>query len=385
MAGPEVADSYVEAHPEQRARPLDAAVPNFHAALDGYAPGALRELPAIAAQLGLGRVWVKDESTRFGLPAYKALGAFYAARRALAERFGDSAAAAAAGCELVAPTDGNHGHAVARFAARLGLASHVFLPAGTTHARVRAIETEAGATAEVVDGSYLDAVARAVRFARRDSARVLVTDFDGGESGPTPAWVIDGYSTIFAELEQQLSQAAAAPLDTVVVQVGAAALACAAGRWCAAVPERPALLTVEPATAACLLESLRAGRIVRVPDPHRSQMAGLNCDSPSGLAFAELRGAVPGSVAIADEAAAWAMQALAGMGIATGESGAAGLAGLAVAMLDPAAEDLRAACRLTADAEVLVLVTERVTDPAAARRSLALPLPGWPAMNGARA
>jgi threonine dehydratase len=110
-------------------------------------------------------------------------------------------------------------------------------------------------------------------------------------------------------------------------------------------------------------------------------MVGLNCDSPSARAFAELRGAVAAAVTIEDDAAAWAMQVLAAEDIEAGESGAAGLAGLAATVFDPGAGAVREACALSADARVLVINTERVTDPVAARRSLTRSLPGWPEID----
>jgi diaminopropionate ammonia-lyase len=155
----------------------DAA--GLHASLPGYRATPVRELPALAGELGLGAVGVKDESDRLGLPAFKVLGAAWAVERALRERPDAHT--------LVAASAGNHGRAVAHVAAMRGLRCRVFLPARSVAARRDAIAAE-GAEVIVVDGDYEDAVARAAR-AGAESGSVEIADV--GDSGPA-AWVIDG-------------------------------------------------------------------------------------------------------------------------------------------------------------------------------------------------
>jgi len=141
----------------------------FHRELPGYAVTPLVEAPALAAELGLDAVWVKVESSRLELPSFKILGASWAVSRLLVDRFGtlpdpptlDDLRAALATDDpitLVAATDGNHGRAVARMARLLGCACRILVPAGTAEARITGIESE-GATVEVVEGTYDDAVA----------------------------------------------------------------------------------------------------------------------------------------------------------------------------------------------------------------------------------
>ena len=136
--------------------PPGAAATAFHTGLEGYAPTPLRDLPAVAAELGLGAVALKDESDRLGLPAFKVLGASWAVERALLE---DPSIEV-----LVAASAGNHGRAVAWVAARRGLASRVYLPRRAAPARREAIEAE-GAEVVVVAGDYEEAVARAAATA----------------------------------------------------------------------------------------------------------------------------------------------------------------------------------------------------------------------------
>jgi diaminopropionate ammonia-lyase len=160
----------------------------FHAELEGYRPTPLRDLPAIAAELGLGVVLLKDESDRMGLPAFKVLGAWWAVERALREQPGVRT--------LVAASAGNHGRAVARVAALRGLGCRIYLPAGSAPARAEAIAAE-GADVVVTGGSYERAVEQATRAGGEPGAIEIA---DVGESGPA-RWVIDGYQTLYAEIE----------------------------------------------------------------------------------------------------------------------------------------------------------------------------------------
>jgi diaminopropionate ammonia-lyase len=317
----------------------DAAA--FHAALDGYAPTPVRELPGIAAELGLGAVALKDESDRLGLPAFKVLGASWAAQRALRADPGIRT--------LVAASAGNHGRAVAHVAARRGLGCRIFLPARAAPARRAAIAAE-GAQVITVDGSYEDAVARAAAEGARPGAIELA---DVGASGPA-AWVIDGYATLFAELAAQGS------FDVLIVPVGVGSLGAAAARFGAAagVP----VIAVEPASAACLTASLAAGEPVAVPTPGTS-MAGLDCAEVSAAAWPVLRDGILGTITVDDAEARVAMRELAAAGLAIGDCGAAPLAALRVLAGEPECAPLRAAARLGPESRVALIATEGVTDP----------------------
>jgi diaminopropionate ammonia-lyase len=273
----------------------------------------VRELPGVADELGLAAVLVKDESNRLGLPAFKVLGASWAIELALRE--------APATHTLVAASAGNHGRAVAHVAAQRGLRARVFLPARSLPASRAAIAGE-GAEVVVVDGTYEDAVARA-EAAGREPGALLIADV--GEDGPA-RWVIDGYSTLFAEA------AAQAPYDTILVPVGVGALAAAAASHGAATGVT--VIGVEPTTAACLTASLAAGRPTAVPTPGTT-MAGLDCAEVSPAAWPFLRAGIERTVTVDDAQAAAAVRELAAAGLAIGESGAAPLAALRVLGLDP--------------------------------------------------
>jgi diaminopropionate ammonia-lyase len=238
----------------------------FHRTLPGYAPAPLISAPELAREWGVAAVHLKDESARFGLPSFKAMGASWAIRRALED---------ARPHTLVCATDGNHGRAVAWMARQHGLKAHVLVPRGTAPARIEAIAHE-GAEVTVVDGDYDEAVRRSARL--QDDGHLLVSDTSWPGYTEIPARVIEGYHTIFAELAEQLPE----PPGAVFVPVGVGALAAAAARALRPGPTR--LVAVEPDTADCLRRSIAAGEPVTVPGPHTSTMAGLNCGTPSALA-----------------------------------------------------------------------------------------------------
>jgi len=351
----------------------------LHRRLPGYAVTPLADAPALARANGVGRVWVKDESSRLGLPAFKLLGASWAAYRALAERLGRDpepwvsldelrqTLAPLRPLTLATATDGNHGRAVARIAALLDLDADVYVPKGTATARIAAIERE-GARVTVVDGDYDRAVASATATAGDRCLAIQDVGWPGYEQ--VPAWVVEGYGTIFWEVDAQLAASGEEAPDVVVIPVGVGGLAAAAVRhWHRRELRRPPrLLGVEPLAAACVLRSLQVGRVVTVPGPHDSIMAGLNCGTPSLVAWPLLRSGLDAVVAVADERARQAMRDLAAAGIVAGETGAASLAGLAEATGGRAASRLRDALGLGAGTRVLLVCTEGATDPEAYHR-----------------
>jgi diaminopropionate ammonia-lyase len=388
----------------------------FHQRLPGYAPTPLRDLPGLAAATGVGRVLVKDESSRLGLPAFKVLGASWATYRALVERMGrepdwatlDELAAAVAdqlgALRLVAATDGNHGRAVAHMARLLGLVATVLVPEGTAEARIDGIASE-GAEVVVVPGTYDDAVTMSAGMAGERDLVVSDTSWPGYQD--VPGWVIEGYSTIFAEIDAQLAVPdgdggaeagaadgdggdagdrggdrvevtddgiavrAAAVVDVAFVPLGVGALGAAAGaclRAGRAPGAGPLLVGVEPTTAACVSAAVEAGHLVEVPGPHRSIMAGLNCGLASMLALPTVTAAFDAFVAVDDDRCRAAMHAMADAGMDVGETGAAALAGL-MAVVD----EHRAELPIPGQAAVLLLATEGVTDPASFERIVGRP------------
>jgi diaminopropionate ammonia-lyase len=361
VAGAERTLTQLRAADELAAAAPSAGPLSLHSTMPGYAPSPLRLAPHTAARLGVATVLVKDESSRLGLPSFKILGASWAIARALA---GDGVAGfegllrVADGLKpltLAAATDGNHGRAVARMARLLGLESKIYVPRGTVAARIAAIESE-GAIVTVVDGGYDDAVRRSAEDAGERCLVISDTSWPGYED--VPAWVIEGYQTIFAELEAEIDRGAVPPPGVVAIPVGVGALAAAAIRHFWTAPgSRPALVGVEPTSAACVLASIEAGEIVSLTEPQESIMAGLNCATPSLVAWPLVSRGIDVYTSVDDARVPEAMRLLAADGIVAGETGAAGLAGL-LALADAGTPVPPEAC-------VLLLVTEGATDPEA--------------------
>jgi diaminopropionate ammonia-lyase len=334
-----------------------AGARGFHQSLPEYVPTPLVDLPELAAELGVRTVLVKDESARLGLPAFKILGASWAVARVVAERTGAAteltglrAAAAGSGLHLVTATDGNHGRAVAHMAALLGLAATVFVPAVMSTAAADAIAA-AGADVVRLEADYDTAVEAAARFASQHPDRELVQDtaWEGYER--VPRWIVEGYDTLLDEVDEQLT----GPPDLVAVPVGVGSLAQAvvAHYRRPGVPH-PALLSVEPDTAACVLRSLAAGAPVTV-DTAATVMAGLNCGTVSAAAWPVLRAGCDAAVAVTDAATLQAVADLADLGVSSGPSGAATLAGVRAAL---STLERRAGLGLDGTSTVVLLSTE---------------------------
>ncbi len=370
------------------------AVLAFHASLPGYAPTPLAEVPALAEELGAGRVFVKDESSRLGLPAFKVLGASWAVHQLLTGAPAGEPAATATpdglaglrelaarrpGLIFVTATDGNHGRAVARMARLTGAPARVFVPAVTEPATRAAIAGE-GAEVIQVPGSYDEAVATARQWAHDHPGAALVQDTAWPGYEQVPAWIVEGYSTLFAELGTQLAAAGAGRPGLVAVPVGVGSLAQAAvahyraragqgdvtaegclGRGQDSAPKEPssatAVLSVEPDTAACLLASLLAGRPVTVPTAN-TVMAGLNCGTISSTAWPYFIGGLDAAIAVTDDAARRAAADLAAAGISSGPSGAASLAGARAALTGPGNADRRASLAVDSSSGIVLLSTE---------------------------
>ena len=313
----------------------------FHQSLPGYSPTPLVPVPELAAELGVGRLLVKDESSRLGLPAFKVLGASWACRQVLQRR---------PGAMLVTATDGNHGRAVARMAAHFGVGATVFVPVVMLPQTAARIADE-GAQVVWVDGDYNEAVRWAAAFAADRPGRALVQDTAWAGYEEVPAWIVQGYQTLLDEIDTQLG----ATPDLVAVPVGVGSLAEAVIRhYRHPGAAHPSVLSVEPDTAACVLASLTAGHATTVATA-ATVMAGLNCGTMSRSAWPVLRAGCDAAVAVSDQNALRAVADLGRLGVSSGPSGAATLAGARAALTDPGRH---AALGLDDDAVVVLLSTE---------------------------
>ena len=347
----------------------------LHQKLPGYQPTPLRQLDDLARIAGVSAVHLKDESNRFGLPAYKILGASWATLRILERMLGAALEpwttvdqlrerlVPLGRLQLITMTDGNHGRGVARVARWLGYAAEIFVPRGTAQARIEGIESE-GAVVTIVEGTYDDAVERAASSVA--PGVILVSDHGWPGFEEVPSWVAEGYETIFLEIERQIADQQIAPPDLVLVQIGVGTLATAVVAHFRAEGRAtfPTLVGVEPTGAACALHSIEAGKPVMLhAGADASIMAGLNCGTPSTAAWPALEDGIDAYLEIEDERAREAMRLLAASGVVAGESGAASTGGLLELMKGVATRRVREALEVGPATRVLLISTEGATDP----------------------
>lgn len=349
--------------------PVDPALAAFHRRMPAYSPTPLFDVPDLAQRFGVARVVVKAETQRMGLPSFKILGASWATYRTICDHLGgepepwNNINELAANLQHLRPfrlasaTDGNHGRAVAFMARLLGFECDIFVPAGMTQARIDAIRAE-GASVTIVDGTYDDAVARSAREASGSCLVISDTSWEGYTEAP--ARVIEGYSTIFAEVDDALDASSLNRPDIVSVPMGVGAFMAACVAHYRRSSDDVTIIGVEPLDANCVQESALHGGITEVPGPHESIMVGLNCGTPSLIAWPAVSQGVDWFAAVHDDTAREAMRDLAAVGVVAGETGAAALAGLAAVLADP---DWRPAAGTRSDATVLLVVTEGATDP----------------------
>jgi diaminopropionate ammonia-lyase len=337
------------------------AVREFHRSMPGYRPTPLTELPELAVELGVATVLIKDESDRLGLSAFKILGASWAINCALSQRSGFDMPAAnltelrerVAPITLVTATDGNHGRAVARVAALLGLPARIYVPAGTSQDTVQAIASE-GAQVVQTELIYDDVVwaAASSTAGHRNDLLVQDTAWQGYEQ--IPQWIADGYDTLFQEIDEQLRGRQA---DLVAVPTGVGSLLQAALRHYRDPDreDRPAVLAVEPITAGRVTASLAAGRRISVDTSEPTIMVGLNCGSVSTIAWPAIRDGLDAGVTVSDDQARTATDRLNELGIPAGPCGGAALAGVREALRDA---DRRAGLAITAHSVLVLISTE---------------------------
>jgi len=338
-----------------------------------YRATPLHSLNALAKRLSIASVEVKDESSRFGLGSFKALGGAYAVVRIAQQHVERELGRPVTPQELLDPnirsrlreltvgcaTDGNHGKSVAAGANLLGLRSRIYVHEGVSQERVDAI-ARYGADMVVVKGNYDDAVDHAARECEANGWTIVSdTSWEGYQE--IPRIVMQGYTTIVHELASQLG---GAPTH-VFLQAGVGGFAAAmAAAISLNINSKAKFILVEPDRAACLFFSNRAGECISVPAQEATIMSMLECYRPSEIAWTTLTHLTSAFMTVNEDDAVEAMRTLArhgaSAGLVSGESGAAGAAGLVNACNDPAA---RKALGLDATSRVLLFSTEGATAP----------------------
>lgn len=348
----------------------------FHKTFPNYFPTPLTTLNGLSQKLGISKIWLKDESHRFGLKAFKVLGASYAVAKYLCEHFGfdrnDISFSLFKKSEvqdlikeitLATATDGNHGRGVAWTAQQLGCKCVVYMPKGTTQARFENIKS-LGADVNIIDGSYDIAVRLAETNSKKfDWLLVQDTSWDGYET--IPKWIMQGYLTILDEISSQLN---GEKPTHVFVQCGVGSLPAAVWGYYSGKNINPVLTVVEPDDAACVFESAKNKKIVSLHNEMKSIMAGLSCGTPSKLAFDILNNLSDFFIKCSDDITKKGMQILGRQEfgdpkIISGESGAVTTGLLFYLLSDEKYKSMAEELQLDKNSKVLLISTEGDTDP----------------------
>ena len=363
-------------------------VRHFHQSFPEYSVTPLVKLEVLAEELGVQSIYVKDESYRFGLNAFKVLGGSYAIAREIGRLLGLKEEELTLG-RLLAPdvkerlgtltfvtaTDGNHGRGVAWTAQRLGHRAVVFMPKGTATERLENIR-RLGAEASITNVNYDDTVRLARAYAAEHKG-IIVQDTSWEGYDEVPLHIMQGYTTMGSEIVEQLQAYGNIKPTHVFLQAGVGAMAGAMAGFIADYykERRPLITIVEPNQADCIYRTALAndGQLHTVGGALDSIMAGLCCGEPCSLGWRQLAAYADNFVAMPDRAAALGMRVLGSpMGsdaaVVAGESGAAGF-GLAMAALwEQDLAELKRSLQLDAKSVILCISTEGATDVANYRR-----------------
>jgi diaminopropionate ammonia-lyase len=334
---------------------------SYHKSINGYHSTSLHSLANLALKTGLQSIHIKDESSRFGLKAFKALGASWAIRCLLNENPGTYTFCTA--------TDGNHGRAVAWSARIMNQKAVVFIPETTVQSRIRSIEKE-GAAVHIVKGDYDSCVEIAAQAASKNGY-VLIQDTSWKGYEKIPALITEGYYTLIHEIIQKYDPGKSTiPFDIIFLQAGVGSWASSAVKYfCNQYQkEKPKFIIVEPNSADCVLESVRNGKISRTKGAQDTIMAGLNCGTPSMAAFDILRNTVDVFISISDDYARLALRILqdplpGDPAIESCETGAAGLAGMLAVIFSRELSEVKKHLQLNHESRILLINTEGNTDP----------------------
>lgn len=359
------------------------AVRNFHKRFPQYKETPLQNLKSLATLYGVKAIYVKDESYRFGLNAFKVLGGAYAIGKYLAERLdmpienlsldylkSEAIKEKLGTLTFVTATDGNHGRSIAWAARELGHKSVVYMPKGSSQLRLENILAE-GAEASITSLNYDDAVRLANQYAE-DTGAILIQDSSWPGYEEIPKWIIQGYATLTDEVTEQLEMLKLNRPTHIFLQAGVGSFASSVLGYFTALygAERPISVIVEPNEAACIFKSAQIGDGL----PHNvtgfmpTIMAGLACGEPSMVSWDILRDYADMYLSCDDSVTELGMRILANpIGsdpkIISGESGAVGMGVLDLLIKDSKYHGLAQLLEIDSNSSILLISTEGDTDP----------------------
>lgn len=353
----------------------------FHKSFPNYQPTPLAELDHLAKELNVGKVFVKDESYRFGINSFKALGGSYAIGSYLAAQLemdiselpysaliSEEVKAKLGELTFVTATDGNHGRGVAWTAKQFKQKSIVYMPKGSSIERLNHILAE-GAECSITDVNYDSSVRLASENAKKNGW-VLVQDTSWEGYEEIPKKIMQGYLTMVLEAYEQLCMLDEIPTH-IFIQAGVGSMAAAVQGFFASVygENRPIIVVVEPDKADCIFRTAAAndGKLHYVTDDMDTIMAGLACGEPSSIGWPILRDYADGFISCPDRIAAQGMRILANplnndRRVISGESGAAGIGVASEILRRPEYSNLKEQLNLNADSRLLFFSTEGDTD-----------------------
>lgn len=356
---------------------------NFHKSFPEYKVTPLHSLNELAKKLGVSNIWVKDESYRFGLNAFKVLGGSYAVGKYLSEKLSmdiselsfeklrsEEIKKQLGDITFVTATDGNHGRGIAWAANQLGQKSVVFMPKGSSDMRLNNIKKE-GADASITDLNYDDAVRLASKYADEHNGVLLQdTAWDGYEKIPT--WIMQGYVTLIHEALEQIKAEGKDMPTHVFLQAGVGSFAAAVQAYLTSVfgETRPITAIIEPNEAACIYKSAenKDGKPHAVTGYMPTIMAGLACGEPSIVAWNILRDYSDMYITCPDFVTARAMRILGNPlkddpKIISGESGAVGIGILSMILQEDSLNAIAKKLNINEKSNILLISTEGDTDP----------------------
>jgi len=348
----------------------------YHESFGEYSETALVSLDNLAIHLGIGKLYVKDESSRFQLNSFKVLGAAYAVGKAIAEKLNTDiknlpfdvmkkrVKEELGDIKLMATTDGNHGRGVAWMGKQLGLEVHIYMPNGTTKNRLNHI-LDQGANGTITEMNYDDTVRWVAEEAKKKGMLVIQdTAWEGYED--VPLWIMQGYSTIAREVLNQLGDEVP---THVVLQAGVGAFAGVIAEvfYTHYKEACPKIILVEAESADCFYQSAIEGKKIIRSGDLTTIMAGLACGEPNPIAYDVLFSLVDSFVSTPDWVAANGMRIMASplqgdRKIISGESGAVSLGMIESILSDVQYTEMKDILGLHKESRVLVFSTEGDTD-----------------------
>lgn len=363
----------------------------FHKSFPQYTITPLAQLDGMAEYLGLGGLYVKDESFRFGLNAFKVLGGSFAIGQYIAQRLGkdigelsydyltsESFKNTFGQATFFTATDGNHGRGIAWAANKLGQRAVVHMPKGSSKARFDNIKKE-GATVTIEDINYDECVRLAAKEAEETENAVIVQDTAWPGYEEIPNWIMQGYGTMAAEVDEQFRSYGINKPTHIFIQAGVGSLAGAiVGSFVNLFPnDPPKFIVMEARAADCFYRSALAGdgRLRRVEGDLSTIMAGLACGEANPISWNILKNHVTAFLSCPDWMSARGMRMLGvpvkgDPTVISGESGAVGMGVIAALMETDEYKELRTYLGLDRFSQVLMFSTEGNTDPMKFRKVL---------------